>query len=135
MATDGLIGMNSIEFVGTHHRFPQPQLLIDEADAGQAVHPLGVIVFGHQLGSLPHPVELVEPTPHRFRRHPDTALGLQGGSQRGTAPAGATPPIDAGTALSSATSDRRSVGASTVVGTGGRNCPWASRSRPKLYAR
>jgi hypothetical protein len=87
------------EFIRAHQRLAQPPRFVDKADPGQAVHPLGGVVCGHQLGPFPHPAHLVPPAAPRLGRDGDPALSLQGRRQCGTAPAGAAPALGPGRRL------------------------------------
>ena len=82
-----------IEFVRKHHGFTQFEVLEDIPDAGQAVDPLGIVVFGHQLGSLPYPADLVHPAAHRLSRDREAPFSRQSQSQGGATPAGAAPAV------------------------------------------
>jgi hypothetical protein len=124
-----------MQFVRKDHGLIGLELLEHPADAGQAVDPLGIIVFGDQLGPLPHPADVMEPAAQGLSRDREAPVGLQGQGQRGTAPARPAPPIRPGGALSRASSDRRNVGSTTVVRTGDMSCPRASRSQPKAPLR
>jgi hypothetical protein len=55
-----------IPFVRTHQRFAPRHVLIDPAEAGQAVHAVRVVVLSDPCGPPPHPVHLVDPAAHRL---------------------------------------------------------------------
>jgi len=82
-----------IEFIRKdHHRIRLP-LLRMPPNPGQSLDALGVVIFRPQLGPFPHPAHLMEPAPDGPRRHFQAMLGLELGSQRGTAPPRAAPAI------------------------------------------
>src|SRR6266581_4207636 len=51
----------NIEFISKDHHLMRLQLLSMPPNPGQALDPLGVVVFGHQLGPFPHPAHVMEP--------------------------------------------------------------------------
>jgi len=108
-----------IQFIGKEYGPAEFEPLQHQADAGEVLDMVWIVVFGYQFGALPHPADLVEPTPHRLRRDRDPPFGLQCQGQRGATPARAAPSKGAGVALSSATRDRFREGVSTVVRRGG----------------
>src|ERR671918_418494 len=88
-----------IELIRKHDRLAWPQLLIDEADASQALDPVRVIVLGDQFRPLPDPADLAKPAPHGLGRNRDAPRGLPRQGQRGTTPTRTAPPIRPGSSL------------------------------------
>ena len=72
----------AIARIRQHHHVSRSQTLEMQPDTGQACDPLGVGIFGDQLGAFPHPAEFVEPAPHGLCRPPDPMLGRQLRCQR-----------------------------------------------------
>lgn len=54
-----------------------------KSNAGQPLDPLGIGIFGHQLGPFPDPAEFVQPASHGLRKH---HMALLGGQLRGQHP-------------------------------------------------
>ena len=55
-----------VQFIGKDQGFPGLEVLPRPADAGQALRPAGIVVFGDQLRAFPHPAEGMEPAAHRL---------------------------------------------------------------------
>src|SRR5215468_4687973 len=62
-------------------------------NTGQPCEPVWVVIFGHELGSFPYPVQFVEPTAYCFRRHLDAMFGLERRGEGRTTPPRAAPAI------------------------------------------
>jgi hypothetical protein len=55
-----------IEFIRQAHHLMSLSVCVLKPNAGQAFHPVWVIILGRELGAFPHPAHLVEPATHRF---------------------------------------------------------------------
>src|SRR5207248_1942285 len=60
------------------------QALGMQANPGQALDPLRLVIFGHQLGPFPHPAHGIEPVPYSPSGNLQAVFRLELGSQRGT---------------------------------------------------
>jgi hypothetical protein len=82
-----------LQCIRKHHGLATLELLIHPPNPGQASDATGIIVFGPQLGPLPQPTELVEPTTHCCGGGRDPACDRQCQGQRGTTPTCAAPAV------------------------------------------
>ena len=72
------------------------QLLRMPPNPGQALDPLGVVVFGHQLGPFPHPAHGMEPASYGPCGNLPAVFRRELGRQRGTTPPRPAPAIGTG---------------------------------------
>jgi hypothetical protein len=82
-----------IAFIRKHQDFMRLQVVMHKPNTGEPLDPVWLIIFGHELGALPDPADLMEPAAHGFCGHRDAMLGLERHGERGTAPPGAAPAI------------------------------------------
>jgi len=82
-----------IEFIGTDQHLLRWQLFGVPPHVGQALDPLGIVIFGHQLRPFPHPAHLIQPPAHGPGGDLQPMLDLAFPRQRGTTPTGATAAI------------------------------------------
>ena len=82
-----------IELIGKDHHLARWQARGMKPKAGQARDPLRIIIFGHQLGPLPHPAHFMEPAAYGPSRNLQPGFGLELGCQRGPTPPRPAPTI------------------------------------------
>jgi len=75
-----------IEFISKDYHLMRWQLLSMPPNPGQALDPLCVVIFGHQLGPFSHPAHVMEPASYGPRGNLQAVFRLELGSQRGTTP-------------------------------------------------
>jgi hypothetical protein len=66
-----------VELIGKHHHLVCLQRLGMKPKTGQAFDPLGIIIIGDQLRSLPRPSHLVEPAAHGPSGYFKAVFGLE----------------------------------------------------------
>ena len=82
-----------IECIGKDQHLVRWQLFGVPPNVGQALNPLGIVIFGHELRPFPDPTPLMQPPTHGPGGDLQPVLDLGFSRQRGTTPAGATPAI------------------------------------------
>ena len=82
-----------IELIRKHHHLMCVEVFVLKPNPSHAFDPVRVVIFGHQLGSIPAPADLMEPAPHGFRRDLDAVFCRQRGGEGRTTPSGAAPAI------------------------------------------
>src|SRR5262249_31809510 len=85
-----------IEFIRKDQPLMRWQVLGMPPNPGQALDPLGVVIFRHQFGAFPHPAHLMEPSADGPRGHLQTVFRLEVRRQRGTTPPRPAPAIGTG---------------------------------------
>ena len=66
-----------IEFIDKHHHVMGVQWLRMKTNPGQALDPLGVVIFGDQFGPFPDPAQFTEPPPHGPSRDGQAMFGRE----------------------------------------------------------
>ena len=84
-----------IAVIGKDQPLVRGQLFGVPPHVGQALNPLGIVIFGHELRPFPDPTPLMQPPTHGPGGDLQLVLNLECSRQRGTTPAGATPAIHA----------------------------------------
>jgi len=82
-----------IECSGQDHPLMRVQALGMPPTLGQALDPLRIVIFGHQLGPFPHPAHVMEPPPDGPRGNRQAMFRLEVDCQCGTTPPRPAPAI------------------------------------------
>src|SRR2546425_9644449 len=81
------------EFISKDHPLMRWQALGMPPNPGQALDPLRVVIFGHQVGPFPHPAHVMEPSSYGPRGNLQAVFRLKLGCQRRTTPPRPAPAI------------------------------------------
>ena len=67
-----------VQFIGKDYSPRALELFKGHPEAGQTLDAAGIVVFGDQVGELPHLADLMAPSPHGLHRDRQATCVLQG---------------------------------------------------------